>query len=223
MAAESGRDDGFAVTLAAARLGDAGAWSRLYHDVAPMLIGYLRAQRLPDPEDVAGEVLLEVVRDLGRFEGDARGFRSWVLAIAHHRLLDARRREARRPVTCVPTSDLEPRAAADDTEASSLAHVGLGELEPALATLTEEQRSVLLLRVVGDLSIADVAAILSKRPGAVKQLQRRAVESMRRAIDEAERPERAVGVPTVRSTSTHRTSRVGQPRLNAHGVGRTVR
>lgn len=177
-------DPAFAARLDAARAGDGQAWSELYHGVAPLLIGYLRAQRLPDPEDVAGEVLLEVVRDLHRFEGSERNFRSWVLAIAHHRLLDARRRAARRPLSLVPGDELDPGAAVTDTETESLANLGFGELEPALATLTEEQRAVLLLRVVGDLSVAEVATIVGKRPGAVKQLQRRAADAMRRALAE---------------------------------------
>lgn len=185
MADRAERHAGFAACLAAARDGDAAAWSQLYHAVAPLLIGYLRAQRLPDPEDVAGEVLLEVVRDLHRFEGDERRFRSWVLAIAHHRLLDARRRTARRPLTLVPTEDLAPRAAAgDDPAAETIAGLGFGALEPALATLTEEQRTVLLLRVIADLPVSEVATIVGKRAGAVKQLQRRAADAMRRALDE---------------------------------------
>jgi RNA polymerase sigma factor (sigma-70 family) len=187
--------------VCAARGGDADAWSQLYYDVAPILIAYLRAQRLRDPEDVAGEVLLEVVRDLHRFTGDRQHFRSWVLAIAHHRLLDARRREQRRPSVPVPPDELGARLAPDDPEAAALATVGFGALEPALQTLTEDQRAVLLLRVVGDLSIADVALITGKRTGAVKQLQRRAVEAMRRALDaqldlgRVERPTRWLGAP----------------------------
>lgn len=173
----------FEQRIAAARLGDAVAWTALYHDVAPVVIGYLRAQRLPDPEDVAGEVMLEVVRDIGRFQGDSAGFRSWVLAIAHHRLLDARRREQRRPTTSPTPNDLREPAAGDDPEAETLSALGLGELEGALGELTEEQRTVLLLRVIGDLSIAEVASITGKRPGAVKQLQRRATEAMRRSLD----------------------------------------
>jgi RNA polymerase sigma factor (sigma-70 family) len=172
---------GFEGQLAAARRGDAEAWSELYQDVAPLVVGYLRTQRLRDPEDVAGEVLLELVRGFERFEGDARGFRSWVLAIAHHRLLDARRREHRRPrLVAAETHD---EAAADDVEAESLSSVALAELGPALGSLTDDQRTVLLLRVVGDRSIAEVADLLGKRPSAVKQLQRRAAGALRRALD----------------------------------------
>jgi RNA polymerase sigma factor (sigma-70 family) len=187
--------------LRAARAGDAEAWSQLYYDVAPILIAYLRAQRLRDPEDVAGEVLLEVVRDLHRFRGDRQQFRSWVLAIAHHRLLDARRREQRRPSVPVPPDELGATLASDDPEADALATVGFGALEPALRTLTDDQRTVLLLRVIGDLPIAEVAQITGKRSGAVKQLQRRAVEAMRRALGDEldvgvnERQPRWLGAP----------------------------
>ncbi len=176
-------DDRFAEVLARARSGEATAWSQLYHEVAPILIGYLRAQHLPDAEDVAGEVLLEVVRDIHRFEGPRERFRSWVLAIAHHRLLDARRRANRRPADPTPHEALDAPPSDDDPEADALATLGFGELEPALDTLTSDQRSVLLLRVIGDLPIAEVARITGRRPGAVKQLQRRATTALRRQLD----------------------------------------
>lgn len=178
-----GDDRDFPGQLARAREGDPVAWSSLYHRVAPIVIGYLRAQRLPDPEDVAGEVMLDVVRGIERFQGDAAGFRSWVLTIAHHRLLDRRRRDQRRPSTPQPPEELDAPPSADDVEAEVIAELGFGRLEPALATLTDDQRNVLLLRVIGDLSVAEVARIVEKRPGAVKQLQRRATASMRRHLD----------------------------------------
>ena len=176
-------DRTFADTLAAARRGDAAAWSQLYHEVAPVLLGYLRAQHLPDAEDVAGEVLLEVVRDLERFDGSRERFRSWVLAIAHHRLLDARRKANRRPADPTPHEELAVPPAKEDPEADALATLGFGELEPALTTLTPDQRSVLLLRVIGDLPVAEVARITGRRPGAVKQLQHRATAALRRELD----------------------------------------
>jgi RNA polymerase sigma-70 factor (ECF subfamily) len=178
---------GFQARLAAARDGDPIAWSELYHDIAPLVIGYLRAQRLEDAEDVAGEVLLEIVRDLHRFEGDADNLRSWVLAIAHHRLLDARRRAARRPRPAEHAEVHPAPVAGDDPESETLSALGFGRLEGLLSSLTEDQRNVLLLRVIGDLSIAEVAAITGKRPGAVKQLQRRAAAVMRRQLEAAQR------------------------------------
>ena len=51
-----------------------------------------------------------------------------------------------------------------------------------LGTLSEDQRAVLLLRVVGDLSIEEVAKAVGKRPGAVKALQRRGLAAIRREL-----------------------------------------
>lgn len=202
-------DGGFDARLEHARGGDPDAWSELYHQLAPLVIGYLRAQRLPDPEDVAGEVMHELVRGLDRFQGDASGFRSWVLTIAHHRLLDARRRASRRPVTTPADQAGRTPWAPDDPEAEALATLGFGDLEPALATLTEEQRTVLLLRVIGDLSIVEVARITGRRQGAVRQLQRRAVAAMRRALDE---PEPAALVPARHPIPVARTAAMSAPR-----------
>jgi RNA polymerase sigma factor (sigma-70 family) len=173
----------FATRLEAARHGDAAAWAELYHHVAPPLFGYLRAQRLPDPDDVAGEVMLEVVRDLHRFQGDANRFLAWVLTIAHHRLIDDRRRAQRRPSVPVPTSELRPPPATDDPEGETLGRLDLDRLLTALQHLTEEQRHVLLLRIVADVPISEVARALDKRPGAIKQLQRRALDAMRRVLE----------------------------------------
>jgi RNA polymerase sigma factor (sigma-70 family) len=212
-------ESGFPERLARAREGDPVAWSDLYHGVAPLVIGYLRAQRLPDPEDVAGEVMLEVVRGIERFRGDAAGFRSWVLTIAHHRLLDSRRRQTRRPSTPRSPDDLDAPPATDDVEAEVIADLGFGRLEPALAELTDEQRNVLLLRVIGDLSIAEVARIVDKRPGAVKQLQRRATASMRRHLDTPRAGDPAPGPSTASSIVRDHHRATADGRANGSTTG----
>jgi len=54
----------------------------VYKQLAPAVFGYMRAQRVPDAEDVAGEVFLQVARDLHRFSGDDDDLRRWVLTLA---------------------------------------------------------------------------------------------------------------------------------------------
>src|SRR3954471_20934012 len=95
--------DGFDEVLAAARAGAEWAWERIYGELAPSVAGYLRAHGASEPEDVAGEVFLQVVRGLERFEGGEAAFRAWVFTIAHRRCVDDLRRGARRPVQ--PASD----------------------------------------------------------------------------------------------------------------------
>ena len=83
----------FASVLEAAQAGAEWAWSRLYRDLAGPVLGYLRTRGAAEPEDLVGEVFLQVARNLGTFDGDYRSFRSWVFTVAHHRVVDERRRK----------------------------------------------------------------------------------------------------------------------------------
>ena len=182
----------FTTLLEAARQGSEAAWQELYDGLAPVVLGYLRANNAPDAEDVLSESFLQVARDISRFEGDERGFRSWVFAIAHHRLIDARRHSARRPVDLSPEPP-EPTDRADDAAEEALARIGVEEVHRVLALLSEDQRAVLLLRVLGDMSIEDVAKAVGKRPGAVKALQRRGLAAVKRELARRRPPARSEG------------------------------
>lgn len=167
--------------LCAARAGEEWAWTGLYHELAPVVLGYLRGQRAPNPEDLVGEIFLQVVRDLAGFTGTEPQFRSWVFTIAHHRLLDARRYHSRRPVEPVANEDLVAAGEVDTADPEDLALTSLAtdEIRMLVEILTEDQRAALLLRVVGGLTIGEIAEVMDKRPGAVKQLQRRGIQSLR--------------------------------------------
>jgi RNA polymerase sigma factor (sigma-70 family) len=175
--------DRFKGRLEAARAGDEAAWSEIYGELAPAVLGYLRGSRAPDPDDTLGETFLQVARDLASFSGDWDAFRGWVFTIAHHRLIDARRHAARRPaepmaVPPEPTTEPMPDAADE-----ALAKIGAERVHRVLESLSTDQRAVLLLRIGGDLSIEQVARALGKRSGAVKQLQRRALLAIRRELE----------------------------------------
>ena len=51
------------------------------------------------------------------------------------------------------------------------------------AELSDDQREVLILRIVGDLTVEQVSLIVDKSIGAVKALQRRALTSLRRRVE----------------------------------------
>jgi RNA polymerase sigma factor (sigma-70 family) len=171
----------FTTLLEAARQGSEAAWQELYDGLAPVVLGYLRANHSPDPEDVLSEIFLQVARDISSFEGNEQGFRSWVFTIAHHRLIDARRHSARRPVD-LSSEPPEPSGRADDAADEALARIGVEEVHRVLAVLSDDQRAVLLLRVIADMSIEDVASAVGKRPGAVKALQRRGLAAVKREL-----------------------------------------
>lgn len=177
--------DRFEQLLSAARDGAEPAWRELYDELAPSLYGYLRARGAREPEDLTGEVMVQVVRDLDRFEGDWRGFRAWVLKIAQHRLIDDARSRSRRPADPVPEPPEPPSG--DPFEAGMEAsRLGLARMTELLAELPTNQRTVLLLRIVADLTIDEVADVLGKRAGAVKQLQRRGLLAVRKQLEREE-------------------------------------
>lgn len=170
--------------LERARRGDRDAWAEIYRWLSPQVLGYLRARGAAEPEDLLGEVFVQAVRDLKSFSGSERDFRAWIFSIAHHRLIDEARRGARRPVDPVPTEELPTRTETGDAEAEAMARISVGEVTRLLATLSDDQRSVLLLRVLGGLTVPEVARVVGKRPGAVKQLQRRGLARLRRELGE---------------------------------------
>jgi RNA polymerase sigma-70 factor (ECF subfamily) len=121
------------------------------------------------------------VRDIHAFQGGEREFRAWVLSIAHHRLLDERRRRRRHPVQVVHAL-LAAEEVGGDVEEETMARMGDGRVRTALSRLPSAQRSVIMLRVIGDLSVEEVARVNGKTPGAVKQLQRRALITLKREL-----------------------------------------
>ena len=174
----------FVDVLDAARQGDERAYTTLYRDLAPAVRGYARGRGSPDPDDVVGDVFVSVVRGIDRFEGDETAFRAWLFTIAHHRLVDERRRHARRAEDAT-----DPVALARAVSCPAPDLIGTGdpvaaaEIRRAIAMLTDEQREVVLLRVVADLPVATVAAVLGKAEGAVKMLQRRALGALARSLE----------------------------------------
>ena len=168
--------------LAAAREGAEPAWREIYGALAPGVLGYLRARGAPDPEDLTGEVFVQVVRDLDRFQGDWRGFRAWTFTIARNRLLDERRSEARRRIEPLLEAERDLEGPVD-VEEDVFARLDLERVVEVLGALSPAQRDVLLLRVLGDLSIEEVARALGKRQGAIKQLQRRGLATARRNLE----------------------------------------
>jgi RNA polymerase sigma-70 factor (ECF subfamily) len=171
------RHEQFEGVIAAAKTGAEWAITALYREFGPSLLRYLRAQAPAEGEDLASEVWMNAAAGLGRFDGDETAFRRWLFTIARRRLIDFRRREQRRRTML---NSLEPIGASEavDPEAQALT---ASESEAALAhiaSLPPDQADVVLLRVVAGLDVEEVAAIVGKKPGAVRVLQHRALKQL---------------------------------------------
>jgi RNA polymerase sigma factor (sigma-70 family) len=200
--------DSFPEVLAAARRGDERATARLYRDVAPLVLGYLRANRVREAEDVAGEVFVSMVRNLRRFSGDERQFHSWLLTIAHRRMVDDLRRSLVRPEDPAPLEGMEaglPSVAG--AEEAVVDHLGTAQLLRAIDGLTPDQRQVVMLRALADLTVPEIARVVGKPETAVKALLRRAVARLSRPPEAAQAADARSGTRPYRSGAGERSSR----------------
>jgi len=174
---------GFDEVLAAARLGQAWALSQLFHRYAGPVAGYVRSRSPAEPDDLVSEVFTAALTSLDRFTGGESDFRGWLFTIAQRRVVDDLRRRSRR----VTTTGYEPEQdhrSVDSAEDAGVERLGAQWVRSVLDRLAPDQREVLLLRVLGDLTVEQVARVLGKSPGAVKQLQRRGLASARKVLEQ---------------------------------------
>lgn len=168
----------FPSRLAAAQAGDEAAFVELFRSVQPSLLRYLTTLGGGLAEDVASDTWMTVVRGLGTFRGDEKGWRSWVFTIAHSRLRDAQRKAARTPLP-VDTDDLlRDRAGSVDVGAEIEEMFSTEAALELIGSLPKEQAEVVLLRHVAGLEVAEVAAVVGKRPGTVRVTAHRALKKL---------------------------------------------
>ena len=196
--------------LARAKRGDEAGFLELWRALQPRLLRYLRVVGCDDPDDVASETWLQVVRDLHRFSGGEEDFRRWLFTIGRHRAVDAARARSRRPVSpsLVGLDILADSHLVEDQVLDGMSIQGAVAL---LGGLSKDQAEAVALRVIAGLDTPDVARILGKSAGAIRVALHRGLKTL--AAD-----------PSVRALA-ERTAATGSEALrpatgsSAHGAG----
>ncbi|MEU8246997.1 sigma-70 family RNA polymerase sigma factor [Nonomuraea sp. NPDC048916] len=167
--------------------GDRGAIESLLGELRPRVVRYCRARlgrvtgQYHIADDVAQEVCIAVLSALPRYRDMGRPFASFVFGIASHKVADALRSSVR---SAVPTQDLPDGP--DDGPGPEETVVRYIEVEHArrlLARLPENQRELLLMRVVSGLSAEETGNVLGMSPGAVRVAQHRALARLRQMAE----------------------------------------
>jgi RNA polymerase sigma-70 factor (ECF subfamily) len=142
-----------------------------------------------DLADIAQDVFLLIYKGLGSFRGEAQ-FGTWVTRIAlRHCYREAKRRRKKRSIF----QYFEPQAEQNETpeqriadsvktDASIMAGERHTEVAQALLLLPEEFRTVLVLRVIEEMPVEEVAESLGISTGTVKSRLHRAKEKMRELL-----------------------------------------
>ncbi len=163
--------------LARASRGDEAAFLQLWRALQPPLLRFLRVVGCDDPDDVASETWLQVVRDLHRFSGGEEDFRRWLFTIGRHRAIDAARARARRPASPA-SAGLDILADHQLVEDQVLDGISVQRALELLAGLSRDQAEAVALRVIVGLDTPDVAKILGKSAGAVRVALHRGLKTL---------------------------------------------
>jgi RNA polymerase sigma-70 factor (ECF subfamily) len=161
-----------------AKAGDQDALTAIYERYSAAIYRYIyfRVGEVELAEDLQAEVFLRMLEGIHRYEDRGWPISAWLYRIAHDRTIDTiRRRRSRQQVpleawngTCEgPDVSIEVRF---DHE----------ELKRMLEELTDEQRQVIHLRFMADMSVQEVARTLGRTEGSVKALQHRGIQSLAR-------------------------------------------
>lgn len=177
-------DEGALVTAAQA---DPAAFGALYRRYLTRVYRYTRAHTASDDDaaDLTQQVFLQALAALPGYRPRAP-FAAWLFRIARHAVIDARRRQ-RGAVTLDALGDTLPASAADEPEATALRREAMERLGAALAALDPAKRELLALRFAAQLSSSEIAAVVGKRPEAVKKLLTRTLHALKDRCEGASR------------------------------------
>ncbi len=171
-----------------AQRGESWALTEVWHRYSPAVMAYLRGRRVADAEDLTSEVFLQVFRRINRFRGDEADLRTFVFSVAHARYVDEVRRIARRGVDAEFVAETHDRRSAPAPRQTRRAALATERVRMLIEALSPDQRDVLLLRIVADLSLEQTAEVLGKSVGAVKSLQHRGLAALRPIVGSAVSP-----------------------------------
>lgn len=178
-------DGGEADLVAASQRGDGAAYGTLVRKYQDRLCSSLRhvCRSSADAQDAAQEAFLRAYLKLSTYTG-ASGFYTWLYRIAINvAMSEHRRRKA--AVQRESVRSVRKEALADTThtaDARILRAERVEEVQSALRSLSEEQRTILTLREIEDFDYEQIAAILSIPVGTVRSRLHRARLALREKL-----------------------------------------
>lgn len=132
-------------------------------------------------EDLASEVFIRLLSALRDHTAPQNTLRGWLYGVAFRVVNDYHRKQYRREEVQLTDGIASNSSNPLDTVSQRLSWK---EVRAAMSELTEAQREVIALRFGQEMPIRDVAQLLGKTEGAVKQLQARAIATLARTLKE---------------------------------------
>jgi RNA polymerase sigma-70 factor (ECF subfamily) len=172
-------DDNDLVVRAIAR--DEEAFGELYerHVVRVYRHIYYMVGSAPEAEDLTSQTFLRAWEAIDRYQMRGAPFVSWLLRIAHN--LGVSHLRAKRESSQLHDGIVDEKGR-QDPESSLQQTVEEELVREAITRLRDEQRQVIILRFIEDLDYREVAAIVGKSVAAVRVIQHRALNALRKQM-----------------------------------------
>jgi RNA polymerase sigma-70 factor (ECF subfamily) len=161
--------------------GDESAFAALYDAVAPRVYGLvLRVLRDPaQAEEVAQEVLVEIWRTAGRYDGTRGSATSWMFTIAHRRAVDRVRAEQAGAERIRRVAAASVETPYDEVVEQATARLDQAQVRRCLDGLTDLQREAITLAYYGGHTYREVAELLGAALPTIKSRMRDGLIRMR--------------------------------------------
>ncbi len=155
----------------------AGLYEEYYIKIARY--AFVHIGNRTEAEDLAGEVFLRALDSLKLYKERGIPMQAWLFRIAHNLMVDHLRERAKHKTVPIDTlqieSDMSPATIAEK-------NIEFERVTRAMEQLTPAQKEVIGLRFFGGLTSQEVGQILNKSDGAVREMQRAAIESLRKLL-----------------------------------------
>ena len=169
---------------------DASRFAEIYERYFELVYAYVgrRVRDRAATEDLTSEVFRKALANLPRFKWTGAPFGAWLLRISSNLIADRAKRAGREVRADEPWMDA---AAVDENVNSQSQQSNLEAAERRahlfrlVDALPDDQRRVVAMRFAEERSISEIAAELNRSEGAIKQLQFRALQALRKQFTTA--------------------------------------
>lgn len=151
-----------------------GLYEEYYDKIARYV--YVRISNKEEAEDIAGEVFLKALQSLKSYREQGVPMQGWLFRIAHNLTVDYLRKMDKRRIVPIDSVVLQGN---DNPANTAEKEIEFERVTEAMKQLTTEQREVINLRFFGGLTSKEVGGVLGKSDGAVREMQRAAIEKLR--------------------------------------------
>lgn len=158
--------------------------SSLYEEYYDKIARYafVRIGNKAEAEDIAGEVFLKALKSLKSYKERGIPMQAWLFRIAHNLVVDYFRKYEKHMTVPIDEMQIESEI---NPAATAERNLEIERVKKAMVQLTNEQQEVIRLRFFGELTSKEAGQLLNKSHGAVREMQRAAVEKLRNLLGDA--------------------------------------